>query len=107
MRLNNLLSLCGKLHFVVFSFQATCDKRSYLCGLEDEVVDDDLLLIGEAQSVLTDECDSEGDAVHGLLPTRPVNKFILSLQKNQPQVKQDMFQVHFFKSLNFLYSLQI
>lgn len=45
-------------------------------------MDDDLLLIGEAQSVLTDECDREGDAVHGLFPTRPVNKFILSLQGN-------------------------
>lgn len=44
-------------------------------------MDNDLLLIGEAQSVLTNECDSEGDAVHGLFPTRPVNKFILSLQR--------------------------
>lgn len=54
----------------------------YLSGLQDEVMDDDLLLIGEAQSVLTDECDSEGNAIHGLLPTRPINKFILSLQRN-------------------------
>ena len=54
----------------------------YLSGLQDEVMDDDLLFVGEAQSVLTDECDSEGDAVHGLLPTRPINKFILSLQRN-------------------------
>ncbi len=45
-------------------------------------MDDDLLLVGEAQSVLTDERDREGDAVHGLFPTRPVNKFILSLQRN-------------------------
>lgn len=45
-------------------------------------MDDDLLLVGEAQSVLTDERDSEGYAVHGLFPTRPVNKFILSLQRN-------------------------
>lgn len=44
-------------------------------------MDNDLLLIGETQSVLTNECDSEGDAVHGLFPTRPVNKFILSLQR--------------------------
>lgn len=43
-------------------------------------MDDDLLLIGEAQSVLTDESYSEGDAVHGLLSARPVNKFILGLR---------------------------
>lgn len=43
-------------------------------------MDNDLLLVGEAKSVLTNECDSEGDAVHGLFPARPVNKFILSLQ---------------------------
>lgn len=60
----------------------TKQSSGYLCGLQDEVVDDDLLLVGEAQSVLTDERDSEGDAVHGLFPTRPVNKFILSLQRN-------------------------
>lgn len=52
----------------------------YLCGLQDKVVDNDLFLVGEAQSVLTNECDSEGDAVHGLFPARPVNKFILSLR---------------------------
>lgn len=60
----------------------TKQGSGYLCGLQDEVVDDDLLLVGEAQSVLTDERDSEGDAVHGLFPTRPVNKFIFRLQKN-------------------------
>jgi len=49
-------------------------------------MDDDLLLIGEAQSVLTDESDSEGDAIHGLFPTWPVNKFILSLQGNSDAV---------------------
>ena len=43
-------------------------------------MDDYLLLVGEAESVLTDECDGEGYAVHGLFPTWPVNKFILSLQ---------------------------
>lgn len=43
-------------------------------------MDNDLLLVGEAESVLANECDSEGDAVHGLFPARPVNKFILSLQ---------------------------
>lgn len=43
-------------------------------------MDNDLFLVGEAQSVLTNECDSEGDAVHGLFPARPVNKFILSLR---------------------------
>lgn len=43
-------------------------------------MDNDLLLVGEAKSVLTNKCDSEGDAVHGLFPARPVNKFILSLQ---------------------------
>lgn len=60
---------------------STC-KRScrYLRGLQDEVVDNDLLLVGQAESVLANECDSEGDAVHGLFPARPVNKFILSLQ---------------------------
>lgn len=42
-------------------------------------MNDDLLLVGEAQSVFTDEGDGEGDAVHGLLTTGPVNKLILSL----------------------------
>lgn len=48
-------------------------------------MDNDLLLVGEAQSVLTNECDSEGDAVHGLFPARPVNKFILSLQRSKSE----------------------
>lgn len=49
-------------------------------------MDNDLLLVGETKSVPTNECDSEGDAVHGLFPARPVNKFILSLQgiDNEP-----------------------
>lgn len=56
-------------------------NAGYLRGLQDEVVDDDLLLIGEAQSVLTYERDGESKAVHGLFATRPVNKLILSLHK--------------------------
>lgn len=55
-------------------------RCGYLRGLQDEVMDNDLLLVGEAQSVLANERDGEGDAVHGLLPTRPVNKFILGLR---------------------------
>lgn len=67
-------------------------------------MDDDLLLIGEAQSVLTDECDSEGDAVHGLFPTRPVNKFILSLQKYNRRSNKICFRFIFInQQLSFIH----
>lgn len=46
-------------------------------------MDDDLLLVGETQSVLTDECDGEGYAIHGLFPAWPVDEFILCLQNNE------------------------
>lgn len=54
-------------------------KLSDLRSLQDEVVDADLLLIGQTESVLADEGDSERLAVHGLLPTGPVHKLILRL----------------------------
>lgn len=60
----------------------------YLRGLQDEVMDNDLLLVGEAQSVLTNERDGEGDAVHGLFPTWPVNKFILSLWRTNSELNE-------------------
>ena len=63
---------------------ATCQRSGvravYLRGLQDEVVDDDLLLVGETQSVFTDEGYGEGLTVHGLLSTRPVHKLILRLE---------------------------
>lgn len=46
-------------------------------------MDADLLLVGQAESVFTDESDRERLAVHGLLPTGPVHKLILRLQKSK------------------------
>lgn len=43
-------------------------------------MDDNLLFVGEAQSVFTDERDSEGDTVHGLFTTWPVHELILGLK---------------------------
>lgn len=45
-------------------------------------MDADLLLVGQTESVFTDEGDSECLAVHGLFPTGPVHKLILCLQKS-------------------------
>lgn len=58
-----------------------------LCGLQDEVMDDDLLLIGKAESVFADECDSEGLAVHGFLSAGPVHKLILRLMCNTGRIR--------------------
>lgn len=57
-------------------------------------MDNDLLLVGEAQSVLANECDSEGDAVHGLFPARPVNKFILRLQGIDSEHRRGSLRLH-------------
>lgn len=51
----------------------------YLCSLQDEVMNDDLLSTGKAQPVFVDKGDGERQAVHGLFSTGPVNKLILGL----------------------------
>lgn len=60
-------------------------------------MDNDLLLVGEAQSVLANECDSEGDAVHGLFPARPVNKFILRLRGIDSEHRRGPLRLHLLR----------
>lgn len=57
-----------------------------LCSFQDEVVDTDLLLIGQTEPVLTDEGDSECLTVHSLLSTGPVHKLILCLHESTDTV---------------------
>lgn len=55
--------------------------KTDLCGLQDEVMNDDLLLTGEAESVFTDKSDCKRLTVHGFLSTRPIHKLILRLRE--------------------------
>ncbi len=59
---------------------------SNLCSFQDEVMDADLLLIGQTELVFTDEGDSERLTVHGLLSTGPVYKLILRLSRSAETV---------------------
>lgn len=65
---------------IVTNNEVRVSRSPYLRGLENEVVDDDLLFVGEAQFVFADESDGEGLAVHGFLSARPVNKLVLRLR---------------------------
>lgn len=58
-------------------------------------MDADLLLTGKTESVFTDEGDSECLAVHGLLPTGPVRKLILRLQKSTHTLSIQSLFIHF------------
>lgn len=56
--------------------------HTHLCSFQDEVMDADLLVTGQTETVFTDEGDGEGLTVHGFFPTGPVCKLILRLQKS-------------------------
>lgn len=60
-----------------------CDpmRAINLCSFQDEVMDADVFLTGQAEYVLVDEGDSEGFTDHGLLATGPIHKLILCLKK--------------------------
>lgn len=56
---------------------AECMK--YLCSLQDEVMDDDLLFITQTKFVSVDEGYSKCGTVHRLLSAGPIHKLILCL----------------------------
>lgn len=71
-----------KLFIYSIQFHSTSyPSKTDLCGLQDEVMNDDLLLIGETESVFTDKGDCKCLTVHGFLSTRPIHKLILRLGK--------------------------
>lgn len=58
-------------------------------------MDADLLLVGQTESVFTEEGYGERLAVHGLLPTGPVRKLVLSLQESPETISLLGLFMHF------------
>lgn len=77
----------------------TEDGLSYLCSFKDEVMDDNLFFIREAQPVFADEGDSKGLTVHGFFTTRPVHKLIFCLWEPRKRILSQCNQISVFQFL--------